>query len=214
MKALEQGDSVRDVLVNLAITYKVFKAIGEHALGVLGYTSWAKGRKKATAKRNIRIAHEGYWAMTPEEKVGYIEQKFGRVHTLELLLAGQIVTSGVVNIKMNEWQSVPINGEMLPREADIKVTLEDKRKIVVLCDGEAFHGPKSVFVKPEDRVRDDVTTAEAYFNLGYSVLRYSENEIHSGMAIAHFMQIYRHLREFSTARIYRTWYPKVERLVA
>lgn len=151
--------------------------------------------------------------MTPEEKAAHIEAKFGNVHTLETLLAAQLVERGVDGIEMNRWQSVPINGCFVPREADIKVTA-GPGKVVVLCDGEAFHGPRSVFVAPADRIRDDVTTAEAYFSLGYSVIRYSETEIESGFAVEHFERVYESLRSGGFTRIYRTWHPCVERLVA
>jgi phage FluMu protein Com len=211
--SIERGDRVRDTMRVLSISYSVFKAIGENALGVQGYVSWASARKSSVAKSNIRIAHESYMAMTPEEKAVYIEQKFGGTHTLELLFADQLAASGVTDFKMNQWQSVPVEGVMVPREADIKVTIDGTRKIVVLCDGEAFHGPKAVFVDPTVRTRDDVATAEAYFQFGYSVLRYSENEIRNGLAIEHFKQILGRLQA-EVLRVYRTWHPNVERLVA
>jgi len=209
--AIERGDRVLDTLRLLAISYKVFKTIGEQALGLEGYEAWAAARKTAVAKANGLIAHEAYRAMTPEEKAAFLKRKFGGPHNLELLFAGQLVASGVADFKMNQWQSVPVHGAMVPREADIKLDIDGVRKIVVLCDGEAFHGPGAIFVKPEDRIRDDVATADAYFQLGYSVLRYSETEIKAGLAIEHFKKVYGRLQA-GLGRVYRTWYPEVEKV--
>jgi hypothetical protein len=211
--AIERGERVRDTLRRLAITYKVFKAIGEEALGIEGYAAWASARKTLVAKSNGRLAHEAYWAMAPEDKAAFIKRKFGGPHNLELLFAEQLAASGVEDFKMNQWQSVSVDGAMVPREADLKVNIDGTRKIVVLCDGEAFHGPRAIFVEPEERVRDDVATAEAYFQLGYSVLRYSETEIKTGRAIEHFKNIHGRLQS-EVVRVYRTWYPEVEKLVA
>ena len=211
--AIERGDRVRDTLRSLSITYKVFKAIGSHALGSQGYSSWARKKKVSIGSVNLRVAHEAYWAMTPDEKALYIKQKFGGTHKLEASFADQLVEAEVTAFEMNQWQSVPVQGEMVPREADIKVSLGDSRKIVVLCDGEAFHGPKTVFGNPVEKIRSDMETAEAYFQLGYSVLRYSESEIKNGLAIKHFMETYACLRS-SVLRVLRTWHPQLERRVA
>jgi hypothetical protein len=100
---------------------------------------------------------------------------------------------------------------MVPREADLKIPLRDGRKVVVLCDGEAFHGPRTIFGDPSRRIKADTETAEAYFSIGYSVLRYSESEIKSGYAAEHVLEVLTRLGV--VRRIYHNWCPSEERVV-
>jgi len=59
---------------------------------------------------------------------------------LEARLSERLKEDNLI-FELNVWQSIPINGKKVPREADIKVDLGAGRKLVILCDGEAFHGP-------------------------------------------------------------------------
>jgi hypothetical protein len=209
--AIDRGDPGVNIRRLFTLHYKIFKDIAESILGVAGYKEWSDQRKSLIGQRNIQEAHRKYARLSPEEKAAYFQQYRGTCK-LERLLADQLEGLGF-RLSLNQWQSIPIHGMMVPREADIKVSVDDVRKIVVMCDGEAFHGPLAVFADPGVRVQDDVTTADAYFHLGYSVLRYSESEIKTGVAVDHFKKIYERLQS-DTVRVYRTWHPKVERLVA
>lgn len=102
-----------------------------------------------------------------------------------------------------------VAGVQTHREADIKVQLPKNHKVVILCDGEVFHGPGSLYTEPSIRIEDDVATAEGFFSLGYSVIRYSESEILAGDAVAHFDAALPALQ--AGGRLYRTWYPAEER---
>ena len=86
--------------------------------------------------------------------------------------------------------------------------MSDGRKVVVLCDGEAFHGPKFVFGSAQARIDNDIKTARAYYDTDYSVLRYSESEIKSGWALTHLLGVLSRLS--SVHKVYRTWHPCVE----
>ncbi len=204
--ALEQGDSVLPLLRKLSLSYKVFRAISEHALGREGYRAWSRARKAAVARRNIQIGHDQYKQLKPEEKAQRLAQRFRGTCALEAQLAEQLRAAGVQALEMNCWQSIPVAGSMVPREADIKVSLGSGRKLVLLCDGEAFHGPRAIF-NPERRVQDDIATAQAYFALGYSVARYSETEIKSGQAVRHLCERLPRMRH---ERLLRTWHPLQE----
>lgn len=206
-EALLQGTVVVRIMRSQGISYKVFRAMAEHFLGCEGYKAWSHARKYATATANIGLWHEAYANLPPEAKASRLKRLFGGTCALESLLAEQLQARGVRDLVLNDWQTVCVDGKDTPREADIKVPLKDGRKLVVLCDGEAFHGPRSIF-NPDNRVRDDVSTARAYFGLGYSVIRYSESEIKSGAAIEHLQGVMHKLK--TSGRVYRTWFPPEE----
>ena len=187
-QAIERGRGVQDIRCEQGLSYKVFKAICESILGVAGYRVWVRGRKVNTMHANVMQA--------------------GKAHELEKELASQLLASGVIEFDMNRWQTLSIDGGRVVREADLKIHLPDGRKVVVLCDGEAFHGPKFVFGSAQERIDNDIKTARAYYNIGYSVLRYSESEIRSGWALPHLLDALSRLS--SVRKVYRTWYPCVE----
>lgn len=163
-------------------------------------------RKAASGTENLKISHQKYALMTPDQKALTLQRRFGGTCALEASFARSLREVGFTKLDMNVWQSVPIKGSKVPREADIKVAVGGGRKIVVLCDGEAFHGPKAIFGNPEDRINEDRETALAFFRLGYSVIRYSETEIHSGFALNSFQDLFLKLGKWK--KIYRNWCPK------
>lgn len=124
-------------------------------------------------------------------------------------LASQLAGVGIGGLALNSWQSLQIQGKWCPREADIKIPVGNSKKLMVLCDGEAFHGPGYVFKDKQARVADDIMTAEAYFDAGYSVVRYAEPEIKDGRALQHLLEWLPQLQ--SGKRLYRTWHPPVEK---
>lgn len=126
------------------------------------------------------------------------------------MLAKQLRSRGYTDLVLNDWQSIPIGDRVVPREADIKVSLGDGRKVVILCDGEAFHGPRTIFGDPSDRVALDLETTEGYYSLGYSVARYSESEIKSGLAIQHLIGVLDILKSHN--QVLRNWFPAIERI--
>lgn len=205
VEALVEGERVRDLMHRLALTYKVVRTIGEDAFGVGGYRELAKGRKRRTASMNLQLAHEQYQALSAKEKARVLKRRFGGTCALERKLAGQLREEGVTAFQMNQWQSIPIDGIRVPREADIKVDVGDGRKVVVLCDGEAFHGPKAIYGSADARIESDRKTALGFFGLGYSVARYSETEVHEGFAVAHLCGLLSQLQEHT--KIYRNWCP-------
>jgi len=127
---------------------------------------------------------------------------------LEHTFASQLEGTGYEIAGRNSWTTLRIGNRKVKREADIKVAVGDGRKIVVLCDGEAFHGPKVIRGDPQARIDGDRETALAFFDLGYSVARYSETEIHDGSALTHFKGLMSRLG--SSQRIYRNWCPVEE----
>lgn len=208
VQGLKNGERVLDIMLRLGITYKVFRAIGEQALGADGYRDLTRGRKRVVAGTNLQRAHEEYRALSPKAKAQRLKRLFGGTCSLEKKLASQLRERGVTKFRFNQWQAVPIAGARVPREADLKLDLGDGRKVVVLCDGEAFHGPRTIYGDPQIKIAGDRLTALGFFGLGYSVVRYSESEIHSGVAVGHLCQVLERLQSYR--QIYRNWCPAEE----
>jgi hypothetical protein len=187
----------------LGIPYKTFKAIAEDHFGVGGYRELAALRKKVACTANIQKAHQAWNAMTPEQKAAEIKRRFGGGSALERGFGETLAAQGYSHV-LNDWISLDFEGVWRPREADIKVIL-GKQKLVVLCDGEAFHGPGYIFGDARARIADDVQTAQGFYTLGYSVVRYSESEIHSGWALAHLGRSA--TRIAAGERMLRLWHP-------
>lgn len=211
VSGLHAGEFVNQLKERLGITYKVVRAVGEHALGVEGYRDFMRSRKSAVGRKNVRRSHEKYQALTSRQKAALLKKRFGGTCQLERTFASQLREAGHTALKMNDWQSIPIGGRRVPREADIKLDLGDGRKLIILCDGEAFHGPQVIFGDPQERIALDRQTALGFFALGYSVVRYSESEIHEGSALMHLSATLSRLQ--SCQKVYRNWHPVEEVVV-
>lgn len=210
-RMLQGGERARDAMSRLGLTFNMLKSVGEYTVGVETYAEWAAGRKRAKAAKVGRDHADWYRSLSPEQKAAVLQQRFPRtVRTkIEVAMTNALTALGEAGFMVNQWQSLTVSGERVPREADIKLPVDGTRKLVILCDGEAFHGPKCIFGNPQDRIRDDVETAQAYFDAGYSILRYSGTEILSGSAQPHLAGALARLRS-GTGRVMRTWHPNVE----
>ena len=209
-QAIASWVSLPKLMHELSLTYKTITAIAEDILGKEGYLELVRVRKLDTARKAYTAAKEAYSRLTPEEKAQRIKERCGKSGSLETLLANQLKSRGITDLVLNDWQAVPIGDRVVPREADIKVSLGDGRKVVILCDGEAFHGPRTIFGDPNDRILLDIETTEGYYSLGYSVVRYSESEIKSGRAIQHLVGVLDTLRLHN--QVLRNWFPAIERV--
>jgi len=205
--ALGSEASVVTVLRKLGVTYKVFRDIAEDILGVSGYQAWGISRKVSCGRSNLAIAHKNYRELPPDGKAQRLKKLYGGPCRLEADFADALGKHGIT-VTLNSWQAVPVRGQSVPREADIKIELDIHHKLVVLCDGEAFHGPKFAFGDATGRISDDIDTAEGYFQLGYSVSRYSETELKSGVALKHLLDNLPRLR--AGRRLFRLWHPATE----
>lgn len=204
------GEKVTHTLRRLGIPYKAYKNIMQDALGDGGYSKVARGRIR---DRTIRMAHKAHlaWAaLSPDEKAQRLN-RFKKGSLLEKALGQALTAAGVSGIVFNVWQSLRFGNKWCPREADLKIPVGDGRKVIVLCDGEAFHGPGFIYGDPQLRIQEDHATARAYFEAGYSVTRYSESEIKSGQALNHLLGVLGRLG--SCQRILRWWYPLLEEVV-
>jgi len=205
----EAGEKIIDILRDLGLSYKKMRSFLESRWGKEEYRKRCLARK-IIAARVAQAAARKIWAESdPEGKARLIEARFGKTRQLELGFASHLLSLGL-RVEMNKWQSLLIGGKWSPREADIKIDLGNQ-KVVILCDGEAFHGPGAIFGSVECRITDDLITAEAYFDAGYSVFRYSETEIHSGVALEQFSSALADLRQ--GVRVIRLWHPKIERRI-
>jgi len=207
--ACDAGEAVGVTMHTQAISYKLYRAIVDDAFGAEAYEKRARTRKFASSAENAKKAHARWAALSPDEKADEIARRFGGGSPLERGLAQQLAVAGVTGVTLNVWQSLLLHGKWCPREADIKITVGQDQKIVVLCDGEAFHGPGYIFKDKQARIEDDIVTAKAYFDAGYSVARYSESEVLDGRALQHLLVWLPRLQMGS--RLYRTWHPLVEK---
>ena len=183
---IESGRRINDIREDLGISYKVVRSIGEHAFPDLDARMLE--RKIKTALSNVESTRTD--------------------SQLEHLFAAQLEERGYEIAGRNSWSTLRIKGQKVKREVDIKVAVGDGRKIVVLCDGEAFHGPKAIYGDPQSRIDGDRATAVAFFDLGYTVVRYSETEIHDGRALEHFHKVMSRLIRIK--KLYRNWCPLEE----
>jgi hypothetical protein len=204
-----EGQHLRQIMRELALPYKAVRSVLEESLGAECYAEVCRGRQLENTRKAYTSAHSSWEGLSPEAKADLVAIRFGKTRKLELGFSSQLLNAGVLNFDMNCWQALPVDGRWVPREADLKICLPEGRKLVILCDGEAFHGPQAVFTPVEVRVLDDVKTAEAYFEQGYSVIRYSESEIHSGWALNHLLMTMSRLEK--VRQVYRMWHPLVER---
>lgn len=210
--AWEFGDTVRVIMRRSGVSYKTYLAIVLDAYGEEKYKQMAHERIVARGRRNIAKSHARYAQLSPEEKAQRLKKLFGRGSKLEHRFVEQLQTlSEIHEVETNDWMSFLIEGKWVPREADIKFTYAGK-KIVVLCDGEKYHGPGCLFGDPASRIAIDVATTHAFHARGYSVVRYSETELRSGAALEHLRGVVRRFAKDPTAlQVYRTWHPLEEK---
>lgn len=187
VRSVETEEQAKPTMYRLGISYKVYRAICAHAFGA-GYDAAVLSKRRELIEKNREQARTD--------------------SRLEGEFAENLERAGFKICARNSWMTLQIGQNKVKREADIKVAVGDGRKAIVLCDGEAFHGPGCLYAEPEARISSDRETAMAFFGLGYSVVRYSETEIHDGIAIDHFRDVMKRLA--SRQRVYRNWCPAEE----
>lgn len=187
-RLLEGGGGIRDV-VRLGIPMSTAKALVVALLGgETEYSHWVRTRQVATIHANREASRTD--------------------SGLERELVQQLRAVGIEPCGRNEWSTVEVDGQKVRREADLKVAVGDGRKVIVLCDGLAFHGPGCLYGDPQAKIASDQATALAFFALGYSVLRYSGEEIREGLALAHIQGCLERLKTHQ--QVYRNWCPAEE----
>jgi hypothetical protein len=184
---LSAGGDLRAVM-RLGVPYsKAQELVAQVLGGAPEYAAWVLNRKQDTIRDNREQARKS--------------------SGLEALFVAQLQGVGIEPCGRNEWLTLTVDGQRVRREADMKVLMASGRKVVILCDGEIFHGPKCLYSEPEQKIADDRATALAMFHRGYTVLRYSESEIRQGLALQHFQGVLH-----SGLHLYRNWHPYEEML--
>jgi hypothetical protein len=185
VKVLSAGGGVRAVM-RLGVPYPKAQELAARVLGnTTEYAAWVLNRKRDRIRDNREQARKS--------------------SGLEALFVAQLQGVGIEPCSRNEWLTLTVDGQRVRREADMKVAAGNGHKIIVLCDGEAFHGPKCLYADPEQKVADDRATALAMFHMGYTVLRYSESEIRQGLALRHMQGVLH-----GGVHLYRNWHPDEE----
>lgn len=147
------------------------------------------------------------WVLARKAEVAHANREQARTSSgLEDLFVVQMQGNGIDVCGRNEWMTLTVGGSEVHREMDIKIRVDDTRKAIVLCDGEVFHGPGCLYNDPVEKIADDRATALAMFQMGYTVLRYSEGEIKDGSALGHLMGVLSDLRTHH--HVYRNWHPQ------
>lgn len=166
---LASGGGLRDLTGKGIPTSKARELVVQVLGGEDEYDQWVLERKTETVHKNREQARLG--------------------SGLEELFVEQMRERGIEPCGRNEWMTLPVDGKKVHREADIKIAMRSGRKAIVLCDGVAFHGPGCLYENPDEKTADDIATAEAMFHMGYTVLRYSGDEIKDGSAIDHLGRV-------------------------
>jgi len=179
---LAEGGGIAD-LIKMGVHYEAAKKLISSVLGVVDYHEWVLSRKKETLAGN--------------------REKARTSSNLEEIFVAQMKTINVKPCSRNAWLTLNVKGQAVHREADIKVNLKEGRKAIILCDGEAFHGTKCIYGDPAYKIESDRDTALAMFQLGYTVLRYSESEIKNGFALKHLEGVLN-----TNLHMYRNWCPE------
>ena len=159
--------------------------------------------KDETYRNMQKQSHRKFYE-NPENIERYIKWMRTRPTKLEIYLNEQIMKYLLVETKQNHWHKIKIDGTLCAREIDISFLINDDISVLVLCDGMSFHGEENVF--GENTLTSDYCTAQAFLELGYSVFRYSEDEIKSNFAIWHLVSTIDHLRLNGTKKMMRCWF--------
>lgn len=195
----KDGKNVKTIMAEVGVSFPIFRAICEHALGEEYFERIKRGRAER-GKKFGEALHASWVAMSPEERSEFIRKRFKNSSALETTFASQLLKAGL-SYRQNVWKTVMVGGLKVPREADFIVESHGS-KVVVLCDGTAFHGPNAHFGSPS-KVADDNETANGFVGLGYSVARYSEDEIHRSEAILDLRRLIAMVPE--NGRFLRNW---------
>jgi uncharacterized Zn finger protein (UPF0148 family) len=112
-------------------------------------------------------------------------------------------------IRYNIWKSLKdeINNCYIHLESDVIVNFGDLR-IIILCDGEVFHGKNSYF--EGDTVEKDEWKSRLLHTINPFVIRYSETEIKKNNAINHLLVILQDIKDKKLSKYYRNWMLNIE----
>lgn len=112
-------------------------------------------------------------------------------------------------IRYNVWKSIKdeINNCYVHLESDIIINFGELR-IIVLCDGEAFHGEDCYF--NGDTRKIDEWKSRILHKKNPFIFRYSETEIKKNEAIDHLIKILRDIKDKKIIRYYKNWMLNIE----
>lgn len=94
---------------------------------------------------------------------------------------------------------------MIRLEIDLSIEI-DNFKILIFCDGEAFHGCKTIFGK--NSIQTDERKSRAINTMYPFVVRYSETQIKTGQALHLFEELVRNIRNGKISNYYYSWMTK------
>jgi hypothetical protein len=112
-------------------------------------------------------------------------------------------------IRFNIWKTLKDedNNCYLHLESDVIINFGGIR-IIVLSDGEAFHGKDSYF--NGNTIAEDDRRSQILHKYNPYVIRYSETEIKKGFAIAHLERAIRKILSREIVTYYRNWMTNIE----
>jgi len=158
-------------------------------------------------QRSLEAAHSGareWWLnLTEDER----DAHFGRLcssSSLEAHLVAQLQEEQILIKRRNAWFTFGQGSSRIVREADLLLETQGGACLVVQCDGEAFHGPNTVFVDPVVKAHHDAMSDQLFLGKGYSVARFSESEIFSGEALECLLEKLLPCER----RVHRAWHPQ------
>jgi len=180
---------------------KIVKKVGIFILGQKGYNERLKLFENNFKSLEAIEKRKEAWAKKTPDEIAKIFNR--RPNNLEYLLTNQIKDKFKnVIIEHNIWRSVKENQKVKHIEIDISAKINNF-KILIFCDGEAFHGKNSYF--NGNTIKSDEFKSKAINKLYPYVLRYSESEIKNKFAIKDFCNIVNNIKTTKINNYYRTW---------
>jgi hypothetical protein len=112
-------------------------------------------------------------------------------------------------VRYNVWKTLrdEPNNCYIHLESDVIANF-GKIRIIILSDGEAFHGGDCYF--NGNTIKEDDRKSRILHERNPFVLRYSETEIEKGFAIPHITEIINKIRLGEISNYYRNWMTEVE----
>jgi len=109
-----------------------------------------------------------------------------------------------ITLRYNVWKSLKDdeNNCYIHLESDIVLNFDDIR-VIILIDGEAFHGKACYF--NGDTVEKDEWKSRILFKYNPFVIRYSETEVKGGFALKHLSIKIDEIRSNKILNYYRNW---------
>jgi hypothetical protein len=126
---------------------------------------------------------------------------------------GEFIISNYPEIRLryNVWKALKDDKEsFIHLESDVVLNLDKDVRIVILCDGMAFHGEYRYFNRTTSTVEEDERRSRILHQYNPYVVRYSEKEIKNDFAQNHIKILISKVKNEFLGSYYRNWMLNIE----